>query len=186
MSSRTSRLAVAAGSVLLALAGGTATAHAAQQPPEPKNCVLNVDSGSTRCFTTFREAVTFSTRGRIADAPASAKNVARDHELLDRLRGVSAGRGGLTAQLGILYKDWNYGGSSLILNGSGACANGNGRDYTGELVDWNDTVSSVAPVGCWIELFVDAHQSGYHQEYQTSTAYVGDSMNDRASSYALL
>ncbi|MEV0278725.1 hypothetical protein AB0I22_20395 [Streptomyces sp. NPDC050610] len=185
MPSRMSRAAIAAGSVLLVTAGGTATAHA-QQSPEPKNCVLNVDSGSMRCFTTFREAIAVSTHGQVTDAPVSAQHVAHDQKLLDRLRELPTGRGGLTAQLGILYKDWNYGGGSLTLNGGSACANGNGRDYTGELVDWNDTVSSVAPVGCWIELFADAHQSGYHQEYQNSTAYVGDSMNDRASSYALL
>ncbi|MEV0264363.1 hypothetical protein AB0I49_23925 [Streptomyces sp. NPDC050617] len=185
MPTRISRIAVVAGSVLLAAAGGTATAYA-QQTPEPKNCVLNLDSGSKRCFTTFREAIAFSTNGQVADAPVSAKGAAHDEKLLDRLRTSSTGKGALTAQLGILYKDSNYRGSSLVLNAGSGCKSGNGRDYSGELVDWNDSVSSVSPVACWIELFADAHQSGDHEEYHDSTAYVGNRMNDRASSYALL
>ncbi|MEH6374819.1 hypothetical protein V7793_10895 [Streptomyces sp. KLMMK] len=42
------------------------------------------------------------------------------------------------------------------------------------------------PVACWIELWADPHQTGTHQEYRDSTPYVGDAMNDRANSYALL
>ncbi|MEX2983965.1 hypothetical protein [Streptomyces sp. C36] len=49
-----------------------------------------------------------------------------------------------------------------------------------------DRTTSVIPVACWIELWADPHQTGTHQEYRDSTPYVGDAMNDRASSYALL
>ncbi|WP_405983240.1 hypothetical protein [Streptomyces sp. NBC_00158] len=40
--------------------------------------------------------------------------------------------------------------------------------------------------GCWLELWDAPNTSGFHQEYRQSTSYVGDALNDRASSIALL
>ncbi|WP_171162867.1 hypothetical protein [Streptomyces sp. I05A-00742] len=186
MSSRATRIAITAGAGLLVLAAGTATAQARPEPvSKEKSCLVNVGTGATRCFGTFREAIAASTEGRITDAPLSGKDAANDRKLADRLRKSSAESGRLNAELAILYEHWNFGGTSIILNG-GACRSGNGRDYTGEFTDWADSISSVIPVACWIELWADPHQTGTHQEYRDSTPYVGDAMNDRASSYALL
>ncbi len=77
------------------------------------------------------------------------------------------------------------GNALIILNGN-ACKNGNGRDSSGEFTEWADRISSVVPVACWIELWAAPHQAGTHQEYRDSTPFVGDAMNDQASSYALL
>ncbi|QLE70408.1 hypothetical protein FGW37_01205 [Streptomyces rectiverticillatus] len=186
MSSRVTRIAIAAGAGLLVLAAGSTTAQARTESVSGgRTCLVNVDTNSTRCFGTFREAVTASTDGRITDAPLSGKDAARDRKLVDRLRVSSAERGGLNAELAILYEHWNFGGTSIILNG-GACQSGNGRDYAGEFTEWADRISSVIPVACWVELWADPHQTGTHQEYRDSTPYVGDAMNDQASSYALL
>ncbi|MEU1820201.1 hypothetical protein ABZ543_34235 [Streptomyces roseifaciens] len=186
MTSRVTRIAIAAGAGLLVLAAGSTTAQARTEPLSgSKTCLVNVDTNGTRCFGTFREAVAASTEGRITDAPLFGKDAARDRTLADRLRVASAARGGLNAELAILYEHWNFGGTSIILNG-GACQSGNGRDYAGEFTDWADRISSVIPVACWIELWADPHQTGTHQEYRDSTPYVGDAMNDQANSYALL
>ncbi|WP_328864168.1 hypothetical protein [Streptomyces virginiae] len=88
MFARTSRIAIASATTLLVLGMAATTANAS---PAPKNCVLNVDSGSMQCYGTFREAVTASTDGRIADAPLSAKYI--DQKLADRLKDSSGTAG---------------------------------------------------------------------------------------------
>ncbi|MDX2396270.1 MULTISPECIES: hypothetical protein [unclassified Streptomyces] len=182
MFARTSRIAVAAAATVLALGAGAATASAA---PAPRNCVLNVDSGSMRCYDTFQDAVTASTNGRITDAPLSAKHI--DQKLVDRLKGSSGTAGAQAVQLGVVYTDSNYGGSALVLTGGSACGSGNGRDGQIDLEGtWNNSVSSLTTLSCWLELWDAPNASGVHQEYQQSTSYVGDAMNDRASSIALL
>ncbi|MGW3327196.1 hypothetical protein [Streptomyces virginiae] len=182
MFARTSRIAIAAATTVLALGAAAVTANAA---PAPKNCVLNVDSGSMQCYGTFREAVTASTNGRIADAPLSGKHI--DQKLADRLKNSSGTAGAEAVQLGVVYTDSNYGGSALVLTGGSGCGSGNGRDAQINLEGtWNNSVSSLTTLSCWLELWDAPNTSGVHQEYQQSTSYVGDAMNDRASSIALL
>ncbi|MER6256917.1 hypothetical protein ABT224_36805 [Streptomyces sp. NPDC001584] len=148
--------------------------------------MLDIDSGSMQCYDTFREAVTASTNGQITDAPLSAKHI--DQKLADRLKGSSGTTGAQAAvQLGVIYTDSNYGGSALVLTGGSACQSGNGRDAQINLEGtWNNSVSSLTTLSCWLELWDAPNTSGVHQEYQQSTSYVGDAMNDRASSVALL
>ncbi|MGY4394612.1 hypothetical protein [Streptomyces virginiae] len=138
-----------------------------------------------QCYGTFREAVTASTDGRIADAPLSAKHI--DQKLADRLKDSSGIAGAEAVQLGVIYTDSNYGGSALVLTGGSGCGSGNGRDAQINLDGtWNNSVSSLTTLSCWLELWDAPNTSGVHQEYQQSTSYVGDAMNDRASSIALL
>ncbi|MFD6183143.1 hypothetical protein [Streptomyces goshikiensis] len=182
MFARTSRIAIAAAATILALGTAVATANAA---PAPRNCVLNIDSGSVQCYGTFQEAVTASTNGRITDAPLSAKYI--DQKLADRLKGSSGTTGAEAVQLGVIYTDSNYGGSALVLTGGSGCQSGNGRDAQINLEGtWNNSVSSLTTLSCWLELWDAPNTSGVHQEYQQSTSYIGDAMNDRASSVALL
>ncbi|MGW2597674.1 hypothetical protein [Streptomyces klenkii] len=102
MSSRVTRIAIAAGAGLLVLASGSATAQARTQPASgARTCLVNVDSGAAQCFGTCRAAVAASTEGRIADAPLPGKDAARDRKLVDRLRESSAARGKLNAELAI-------------------------------------------------------------------------------------
>ncbi|WP_328864102.1 hypothetical protein [Streptomyces virginiae] len=90
-------------------------------------------------------------------------------------------------QLGVIYTDSNYGGSALVLTGGSGCQSGNGRDAQINLEGtWNNSVSSLTTLSCWLELWDAPNTSGVHQEYQQSTSYLGDAMNDRASSIALL
>lgn len=182
MFARTSRIAVAAAATVLALGAAAATANAA---PAPRNCVLNIDSGSMQCYGTFQEAVTASTNGRITDAPLSAKYI--DQKLANRLKGSSGTTQAEAVQLGVIYTDSNYGGSALVLTGGSGCQSGNGRDAQINLEGtWNNSVSSLTTLSCWLELWDAPNASGVHQEYQQSTSYIGDAMNDRASSIALL
>ncbi|GGO90102.1 hypothetical protein [Wenjunlia tyrosinilytica] len=183
MFARTSRIAIATAATMLTLGAAVATASAAPAPA--RNCVLNIDSGSKQCYSTFREAIASSPNGRITDAPLSGKHI--DKKLADRLTGSSATAGAQAVQLGVVYTDSNYGGSTLVLTGEHACLSGNGRDAQTNLDGtFNNSVSSLTTLSCWLELWDAPDTSGVHQEYQQSTSYVGDAMNDRASSIALL
>lgn len=177
---RVTRIAVTAAAALLAAGTATATANAAE-PAD--NCVVNVDSGSKQCFTTFREAIAASTHGRITNAPLSAKNI--DQKLAERLTATSIGT--QDVQLGIVYQDSNYGGTSVTYSAGSGCQSGNGRDYQFDITgSMDNAVSSLVTLSCWLELWDSPGTGGTHQEYQQSTSYVGDTMNDRASSIALL
>ncbi|MFJ2115389.1 hypothetical protein ACIOEX_26440, partial [Streptomyces sp. NPDC087850] len=90
-------------------------------------------------------------------------------------------------QLGVVYTNSNYGGSALVITGERACLSGNGRDSQLNLGGiFNNSVSSLTTLSCSLELWDAPNTAGTHQEYQQSTSYVGDAMNDRASSVALL
>ncbi|WP_435279048.1 hypothetical protein [Streptomyces sp. 1222.5] len=184
MLSPTSRVAVTAGAVLLAL--GTATAAAnANAAPTARNCVVDIDSGSKQCYDTFRAAIAASTNGRITDAPLSAKHI--DQKLADRLKASSGTSAAESVQLGVVYTDSNYDGSSMTLTAGTGCQSGNGRDFQYDLDGiWNNSISSLTTLSCWLELWDAPNTAGFHQEYQQATSYVGDAMNDRASSVAML
>ncbi|MGA4837617.1 hypothetical protein [Streptomyces sp. G45] len=184
--SRTSRIALACTTALLAATTGTATAHAAQAGPRPAdNCVVNVETGTSQCFATFRQAIAATTNGRVTDAPLSAKDI--NPTLIERLRDSSRTRGAQDVQLGIVYQHSNYGGTSVTYSAGSGCQSGNGRDYQADITGgMNNAVSSLTTVSCWLELWDSPSTGGFHQEYQQSTSYVGDAMNDRASSVAFL
>ncbi|WP_128381651.1 hypothetical protein [Streptomyces cavernae] len=166
----------------MALGTAAATANAA---PAPTNCVVNLDSDSKQCYGTFREAVAASTYGRITDAPLSAKHI--DQKLADRLKASSGTTGARSVQLGVVYTASNYGGSAMILTADRGCRNGNGRDFETNLDGiFDNSVSSLTTLSCWLELWDAPNTSGVHHEYQQTTSYVGDPMNDRASSIAML
>ncbi|QDQ15487.1 hypothetical protein [Streptomyces spectabilis] len=152
MLSRTSRIALACSTALLSTAIGTATAHAAQPQSQPAdNSVVNVETGKSQCFTTFRQAIASTTHGRITNAPLSAKDI--DQTLVERLRGTTGTRGAQDVQLGIIYEHSNYGGTSVTHSAGSGCRSGNGRDYQTDISGGMDNqTSSLTTVSCWMEL----------------------------------
>ncbi|GAA2114177.1 hypothetical protein [Streptomyces synnematoformans] len=178
-------LATVAASVLGAGLSASGANAATAQVQRADDCVVNVDSGSSQCFGTFREAIAATTHGKITNAPLSAKGI--DRKLADRLSAASDTAGAQAVQLGAVFTDSNYGGSSVIFEASSGCRSGNGRDAQLDLSGiWNNSISSLTTLSCWLELWDAPATAGFHQEYRQSTSYVGDAMNDRASSIAFL
>ncbi|WP_093698485.1 hypothetical protein [Streptomyces sp. 2231.1] len=67
------------------------------------------------------------------------------------------------------------------------CRSGNGRDFQYDLNGiWNNSISSLTTLSCRPELWDAPDTADFHQEYQQATSYVGDAMDDRASSIAML
>ncbi|MGA2929299.1 MAG: hypothetical protein ABSG43_25580 [Solirubrobacteraceae bacterium] len=89
--------------------------------------------------------------------------------------------------LGIEYVDANWQGSTFTWTGNHTCAStlSDIDYYVPSLVPygWNDVISSFDSYSnCWTKLFENANFTGATYGFADSTSYVGDAMNDRASS----
>ncbi|MFD7631828.1 hypothetical protein ACFV7Q_38490 [Streptomyces sp. NPDC059851] len=149
------RSAFALGAATLTLAAaGVVPAAAAEQAPAPK----------APKFCTYvvdtGEGGCFATRAQAADLGGQ-----REYK-----------------DLGRIWSDANSGGSEFTFRGSVGC-NWRYPEFN-ELSKWgwNDTVSSAQGIACPITLWEHKDFRGAHQTYHGYNAYVGDGMNDKASS----
>ncbi|MEU7019088.1 hypothetical protein ABZ990_00330 [Streptomyces sp. NPDC046203] len=191
------RTLVALGLGTLATVAAVASPAVAQEPTyvpttPGRHCVADVDNGTRSCFPTYREAIAFATQGRVTDAPDDTRAAAHDKKLQERLSGPrgehglrlaknsEAGVQATTRLLGTIYSDKDFGGNSLSLVGSLGCVR---YPEFGNLYDgWNDSISSTNSGQCDVTLFQHAGFLGFSQTYRGAVPYVGDAMNDQASS----
>ncbi|MEI5102773.1 peptidase inhibitor family I36 protein [Streptomyces sp. PmtG] len=189
------RAAIIVASLSMALAGTTtATAQATPKAKAGSHCAADLATDKTTCYDSFREVIAAATGGRVTDAPATPQQAAKDKKFLAKLNAPASSPArarSAAAQSNmvgaILYEDWNYGGGSLTLRIPSACEDNGGWDWGyNTLDDWNDRASSLIPANnCWVSLYSDIHFNGTEQGYRGSAPYVGDAMNDRASSVTL-
>ncbi|MFH8837120.1 peptidase inhibitor family I36 protein [Streptomyces sp. NPDC017868] len=183
----------------LAIASTTASASASATTParakSGAHCVAHVSTHTTTCYDTFREAIADATDGRVTDAPAAPEKAAKDKAFVAELNAPAPASAGARATMNtqggvvgaVFYWDWNYGGASWTMEIPERCKDNGTWDwgYT-DLSGWNDAISSVIPANnCWVALYSDIYYNGTNQLYTNSTPYVGDAMNDRASSVQL-
>jgi len=169
-----------------------------------RHCVV-APSGETTCFGTFTEAIAVATAGEIADAPADPKLVdrpsfaARINAIGDRVKLAGPAASGIAPRsdvvIGIAYKDAHFEGDTWVFIQPFGC-NGNKStvDFSVDNLntspftccDFNDNISSFNSFnGCLTVLYEDwmfggaATNGGIPIE---GMGYVGDAMNDRASS----
>lgn len=189
-------VAAACASVLLV----PSPAAAASQAKPVGHCVVDLATERITCYDTFRESIAAATGGRITDAPATPAKAAEDKRFLAELDAPAGNSAKAAAKAntsrtspraasqvvgGFVYEDFNYGGWSWTLTIPSRCRNDGAWDATyGDLGSfWNNKITSVIPAGnCHIELHSDPHYQGARQMYTSSTPYVGDAMNDQASS----
>ncbi|MFF0477176.1 hypothetical protein [Streptomyces sp. NPDC004284] len=100
---------------------------------------------------------------------------------------AQAGEAGTTATYvgGIQYWDSGYGGSTYTVTTSGTCDDSLDTDYSLSQVAsaWNDGISSFRGYSnCGETLYEHGGFGGATYGIYTSSSYVGDAMNDRASS----
>jgi len=173
-------------------------------------CTVAAGTGEQHCFDTLSDALESITGDPVTDPgvdagdPAAIDGVIEAHN--DEVQAVAAN--GLTAKrslstatsslaasttaastqpiLGAVWKDRNWSGTAKVLyaaNGSG-CYGGTtyGFPHTSSF-GMNDTISSVTSyLNCATTLYKDSDYKGTSRTYQVDTAYVGDTMNDEASS----
>ncbi|MFK0255199.1 hypothetical protein [Streptomyces sp. NPDC090445] len=149
------RSAFALGAAALTLtAAGVVPATAVEQAPAPKAAKFCAYVVDTG------EGGCFATRAQAAELGAQ-----REYK-----------------DLGRIWSDANSGGSEFTFRGSVGC-NWRYPEFN-ELSKWgwNDTVSSAQGITCPLTLWEHKDFRGAHQTYHGYNAYVGDGMNDKASS----
>ncbi|MFI6003446.1 hypothetical protein ACIA98_24045 [Streptomyces sp. NPDC051366] len=149
------RSALALGAAALAVtAAGVGPAAAAEQAPAPRAATFCTYIADTG------EGGCFATRAQAAELDAQA-----DYK-----------------DLGRIWSDSDSGGSEMTFRGSVGC-NWRYPEFNDlASMGWNDTVSSAQGISCPITLWEHKDFRGAHQTYYGYNAYVGDSMNDKASS----
>jgi len=172
-----------------------------------RHCVV-APSGATTCYATFTEAIAAATGGEITDAPADPKLVLDDERFAARINAIADRVARQAADpaasrivpfsgvvIGIAYKDANFGDDTWVFNQPFGCdgntatvdfevQNLNTSPYT--CCDFNDNISSFKSFSnCNTVLYEDWFFGGAATNGGTpisDMSYVGDAMNDRASS----
>ncbi|MFG2116031.1 hypothetical protein ACGFRB_25925 [Streptomyces sp. NPDC048718] len=192
------RTLVALGLGTLATVAAVASPAVAQEPTyvpttPGRHCVADTGNGTVSCFPTYREAIAFATQGRVTDAPDDTRAAAHDTKLQERLSGPrsehglklaknsEAGLQGESRVLGTLYSDKDFGGSSLTYSGTVGCG-WRYPEFASMVSGWNDLASSTASGQCDVTLYQHANFIGFSQTFRGNVPYVGDAMNDQASS----
>ncbi|MDK0524569.1 hypothetical protein [Streptomyces sp. ML-6] len=188
----TGLMTAACAAVLLA----PASAAAAPQKEPQSHCVVDTATRKTTCYDTFRESIAAATGGRINNA--SQEEAAKDKHFLDKLNasakapaGTQSSRTSASAAspfvLSIFYDDWDYEGSSLTSTGNAACKNDGKWDYQQNYIEsgWNNHVTSLKLFSnCYVELFSGANFTEARQFFTSDTRWVGEAMDNQASSVA--
>jgi len=179
---------------------------AVEGPQGAQHCVVSPSSQVT-CYDTFTAAIAAATNGEIADAPADPRLAIDDdafttriNAIGDRVRANAAGIGEKANKavvvIGISYKDahYNTGGGTWVWEKPWGC-DGNlaSSDWWVENLNvppfsdfgFNDSISSFHSYNnCRTQLFEDWRFLGSRTPLTGDMDYVGDAMNDRASSIA--
>jgi hypothetical protein len=135
----------------------------------PKHCISTADRPA-ECFDTEAQALYAASGGKIVLGEGQTSNSLSDEELFAPEAGVA----------GVLYEHASYGGATLTLYGDG-CALWNNMPG-----GWNDRTSSARTGSCGITLYADSNRTGTALKVNSpGTWYVGDAMNDKASSWSV-
>jgi hypothetical protein len=175
-------------------------------PSFGQHCVVSPSSEIT-CFDSFTDAIATATGGEIQDAQTDAAVALADPGFAARINAIAArqdpqsalapggvGRAAMVV-IGISYKDGNYGGNTWVWLQPTRCdfnsstvdfevPNLNTSPYSGS--GFNDSISSFRSFNnCLTVLFEDWFYGGAVTSGGVPTldmSYVGNAMNDRASS----
>jgi hypothetical protein len=172
------------------------------------HCVSG-SSGEAKCYSTFTDAIAAATGGEILDAPADPREALDDSRFAARLDAIALRRAAdrksgaieahvrpaSTVVIGISYLDANYGGNTWVWNEPYGCdgntstvdfwvPNLNTSPYSN--YGFNDSISSFHSYSnCTTVLYDDWFWGGAATNGGFPIAdmsYVGNAMNDRASS----
>ena len=93
---------------------------------------------------------------------------------------------------GYFYEHANYKGARIgYQTRSDACDRPSGRgqpDMRSDTRAWNDRISSLTfnnPGHCVVGIYQHPNYTGIHRKFNGSTSYVGDDINDRATSWVV-
>jgi hypothetical protein len=146
---------------------GQTTSTTTQKEEVVKHCITSPNT-PIQCFNTENEALRAASGGRISLSPTQSSSTLSDRVLASS--NIQA----------ILYQHRNYRGSTLTVYAS-RCSGWNNMPSR-----WNDVVSSARTGSCGITLYENANKGGALLRIRyPGTPYVGNAMNDKASSWSL-
>jgi hypothetical protein len=170
---------------------GSAPGKADKAAPGERHCTVDVKSGATQCFGTFREAIKHATGGRVTDAGLSAQSATADSKTTAKLNNGKAAAAAVV--IGIQYYWENYNrnpdGSlhlpayTLTHSGDVACTSSTSNlDYrsapllndAGVTVNWNNNIRSFQAFNnCYERLWDNANCTGQLLNYAPSSTDLG-------------
>jgi len=198
-----------AAAAALATTGAASGASPTAQTGEV--CTVAAGTGEQHCFATLSDALESITGEPVTDPGVDAGDHAAIDRTIEAqnakvlatkanalaastpslrvastLTATATSSTGPSNVLGAVWKDKNWSGSAKLLyaaNGSG-CYGGTtyGFPHTSAF-SMNDKISSLTTyLNCATTLYKDANYKSTSRTYQVDTSYVGDTMNDEASS----
>lgn len=151
---------------------------------------LTPEASETKCFTNFRDAISYATEGHVNDAPLTGAEAIRDpsfrqkvgmgYELLTHNNNTS-GSGQI---LSIEYEHRDFRGNTVTYRGAGGCDRDKGIEYALGSVGahWNDQFSSYATANrCQVKHWEHINQGGASTQWSNGDDAMG-AMNDETSS----
>jgi hypothetical protein len=142
----------------------TASSTNAIRPEQ--HCIIGPNQ-SSQCFNTEAEALRAASGGRI------------NLTLGQTARSLSTAQLLSSSIQAILYENRDFKGSSLVIYSS-SCSGWNNLSGF-----WNDRVSSLRASACKVTLFEDTNRRGASRTFTGNVNYVGNAINDEASSWQL-
>ncbi|MBF6613397.1 MAG: hypothetical protein IVW55_09755 [Chloroflexi bacterium] len=152
----------------------------AKAPQPPQHCITSGigSAQAIQCFNTEAEALRVASGGRIQLEPGQTARSLPYEEVF----GSSANPDNPSSIQAILYEHANYGGATLTIYNSGCYI------WNNMPGGWNDVTSSVWSGPCGVTLY-DYPNNDLSGKWACigppGTSYVGDAMNDRASSWSI-
>lgn len=138
-----------------------------QTSERPQHCITGPNQ-PLQCFDTEAQALLVASGRGIDLAAGETSRSLSDTQLFN------------TSIQAILYEHTNHTGSTLTVT-SGGCYGWNNMPS-----NWNDRVSSARTGSCGISLYEHYNLAGLRLRIDSpGTYYVGDAMNDKASSWSL-
>lgn len=159
-------------------------AHA--RPSGGTHCVVDVSGIRAKaCFATFAQSISFATAGRVTSAPATAAEAVTDPAFNAQMNAAPAAASDVV--ISIVYDDRGMDDDlgDVVWTANKGCPDGNLNDVDHSSSDmaFDDRISSFQGYSnCWVTLFENRNFGGASVGPRSSMSYVGDAMNNRASS----
>ena len=176
--------------LLVVIPSGTAAAAAppstAEKAKEVTHCAFNIATGTQQCFGTFRESIG-SLGGGVPEGVTENSRITIEIANAIEARSSQSRIAAASTLVAILYDNSGWSGSTqTVYSSAGGCDGDSGVEYQANIpLAFNDRTSSYDGFSsCNTVLYENTNYTGASVGNSSiiASSYVGNAMNDRASS----